>query len=487
MKTPNMKTPNYPRIGFATLGITMALLSEVLGQSAAVEQLNRKNEPVAADNTTVKDSAMKIINNPLNHDFGSALNDPHGVVHDGKVYLFAGNDFSPDNPTFVMKDWWVWSSKNLLDWQLESVLDPKDTYLKRPFTDCWAPFGAFRHGKCYFYFSAGGAQGGVVVADSVKGPWRDPLGKPLISKGYDADLLKDDDGEYYMVYGVWNYHIARMNEDMISFAEEPRLITINNPRGPYNLDGNNTERPTDDKPSLHKRNGIYYLSWSSFYAVSNSVYGPYEYRGTVIKPELLAPEYRKGNVWIDRHGNFFEFNNQWYYVVNDASQPGYKGVYRASVMTYLHYLDNGDMAPVRIDSLGVGHYDADGGRIEAENYFKAVRAEKRECPVGGFEMRSLTSGSELYYPNIHNIPANATLHVSLACGSAVDGAIEVRDGNPQGRLLGVLPVSNTGGWDTFQTATRTLDNEAGTSSLCFVVKTERDQEVVRLDGFSLTK
>ena len=192
-----MKTPNYPRIGLATLGITMALLSEVLGQSAAVERLNRKNEAVAADNTTIKDSAKTIINNPLNHDFGSALNDPHGVVHDGKVYLFAGHDFSPDNPTFVMKDWWVWSSKNLLDWQLESVLDPKDTYLKRPFTDCWAPFGAFRHGKCYFYFSAGGAQGGVVVADSVKGPWRDPLGKPLIPSGYDADLLKDDDGYFY--------------------------------------------------------------------------------------------------------------------------------------------------------------------------------------------------------------------------------------------------------------------------------------------------
>jgi hypothetical protein len=54
-------------------------------------------------------------------------------------------------------------------------------------------------------------------------------------------------------------------------------------------------------------------------------------------------------------------------------------------------------------------------------------------------------------------------------------------------LLGVLPVSNTGGWDSFQTATCTLENEAGTSSLCFVVKTESDQEVVRIDGFSLTK
>ena len=37
----------------------------------------------------------------------------------------------------------------------------------------------------------------------------------------------------------------------------------------------------DDKPFVHRANGLYYLSWGCFYAVSNSsVYGPYDYVGS---------------------------------------------------------------------------------------------------------------------------------------------------------------------------------------------------------------
>ena len=57
-----------------------------------------------------------------------------------------------------------------------------------------------------------------------------------------------------------------------------------NPFGPYGKD------ITDDKPSLHKHGGLYYLSWRGFYAVSENVYGPYEYRGTVLSPESVAPD-----------------------------------------------------------------------------------------------------------------------------------------------------------------------------------------------------
>ena len=454
---------------------------------------------VIADNAYSEDHAtnpirvagqyfVQPVNNPVNHDFGSALNDPHGVVHDGRVYLFAGHDDSPDHGhQFVMHHWWVWSSADLVNWKLESKLDPKDTYLKRPLTSCWAPFGAFRNEKCCFYFSNGGAEIGVAVADSAKGPWHDPIGKALIpahslpTSIHDPDILVDDDGECYMVFGTWNYYIARLNEDMVSLAEEPRIIGIDRNFGPYG------EGRTDDKPSLHKRNGIYYLSWSSFYATSDSVYGPYEYKGTVIEPALVDPAFRKGHIWCDRHGNFFEFNNQWYYVCNDTSQPGYTGFYRASIMTYVHFKDNGEMAPIQIDALGVGQYDAGCSRIEAENYFRSIGAEKRECPAGGFEMRGLKDGSRLDYPRIYHFPAGATIKLSIASGSKAGTTIEVREGHPGGTLLGTCPIRNSGGWDQFKTVTCTLNNEhGGTRSLCFIVMSESDQEVVRLDWFSLT-
>ena len=50
----------------------------------------------------------------------------------------------------------------------------------------------------------------------------------------------------YILFGVWQYYIARMADDVSCVAETPQPLTINNPRGPYG------EGKTDDKVSLHK-------------------------------------------------------------------------------------------------------------------------------------------------------------------------------------------------------------------------------------------
>jgi beta-xylosidase len=421
------------------------------------------------------------INNPLNKGRGPTFDDPHGMVHNGRVYLFACHDFSPESKYYTLKDWWVWSSSDLINWKLESVLKPEDTFIGRPSDKCWATFGVERGGKWYWYFSDGPEQIGVVTADSPAGPWKDPLKAPLIPKGMydtnarDPDILMDDDGKAYMVFGAHKYFIVRLGEDMISLAEPARRLAIKNSFGPFG------SGLTDDKPSLHKRNGLYYLSWSSFYAVSTNVYGPYEYKGTVIDPARVAPEFlrQRGRLFLDRHGNFFEYNNQWYYVANDFSQPGRNMYYRDSIMAYVHYKDNGEMAPIRIDSIGVGQYDANCPQIEAEDYFKAVQAEKRECPLGGFEMR-LSAGSQLYYPNIHNVPAKATLSLSLATENTEGVIIEVREGTPEGPLLGTCRLGKTGKWDKYGTFSCQLNNKEGALNLCLLV-TGNKEAVGRLD------
>ena len=104
-----------------------------------------------------------------------------------------------------------------------------------------------------------------MVADSPGGPWKDPLGEALLTEGlvptdpYDPGIVEFD-GEYYIFFGVWDFYMARLNEDMISLAETPKRIIINNPRGPYNQDGLNKENPTDDKAFIHQYKGRFYLS-----------------------------------------------------------------------------------------------------------------------------------------------------------------------------------------------------------------------------------
>jgi len=418
--------------------------------------------------------------NPIVPHIG--LTDPHIVIYGNRAYLYATHDFSPANKSFVMKDWWVWSSADLVHWQPAGTLKPEDTFIGKPFNNCWATFGISKYGKFYWYFSAGPTEIGVVVADSPAGPWHDPLGKPLLPKDLtrteqrDPDLMVDDDGQVYMVYGTFNYFIVRLNDDMISLAEKPRPVQIDNPYGPYGAG------KTDDKPSLHKRNGIYYLSWSSFYAMATNIYGPYSFKGSVIGTENVAPDFRKGDIWHDRHGNFFTWHNQWFYACNDKSQPGRSEFFRDACISYVHYRDNGEMAPVRLDRTGVGEYDASQPAIEAEDYFDAELADIKECPAGGFEVRGLRAGCYLLYPNIKNFPQNASVAFRVASGQPEGGTIEVRENAKDGRLLGSCHVQNTGGWDKYQSVACLLNNASGTKNLCLVCKGGKE-EFVRLDKF----
>jgi len=133
------------------------------------------------------------------------------------------------------------------------------------------------NGKFYFYFSNGSQDTGVMVGDHPAGPFKDALGKPLLDKSltlgkeFDSSVLVDD-GVPYMVFGDRRgtsgdvYYMVRLNADMISLAETPRPVPIIGEFAPT------------DKPCLHKRNGLYYLSAGANYTVSDTIYGPYTVR-----------------------------------------------------------------------------------------------------------------------------------------------------------------------------------------------------------------
>ena len=42
------------------------------------------------------------------------LADPHVRVIDGRVHMFATHDFSVNNSDFMMRDWWVWTTDDLV-------------------------------------------------------------------------------------------------------------------------------------------------------------------------------------------------------------------------------------------------------------------------------------------------------------------------------------------------------------------------------------
>ena len=425
---------------------------------------------------------------------GQGACDPDIRIFGGRAWMYASHDRSPTNPTWRMDDWWVWSSDDLVNWTKESILKPETTYWGKPSDTCWATTAATRAGKYYFYFSRGRAETGVVVGDSPAGPWRDPIGKALVSPAStptktaarDPVVFQDPAGNDYIVFGVYNYYIAKLNPDMVSLAEAPRPITIEHKAGPYG------EGKTDDKVFLHKRGDKYYLSWGCFYAMADQVYGPYVFKGSVIDDEHTDAVF-KGSLLQDRHGCFFELNRQWYFACNERSSPGASAYFRNTTISYIHYRSNGEIAPIDLNTTGVGRYDAKQDVIQAENYFNCTAAPKQGGPDGagppgpevvetseGFCVAHFGHNAVLAFPNVADVPANATL--SLRVASARDATIEVHADSAEGPLLGRCVVPGTGDAGAFQILACQLSDAGGSTNLYFVAPAVND---LQLDWFSV--
>lgn len=395
--------------------------------------------------------------------------DPHVHIFNGKAYMFSTHDRGPGQPIFRMDDWRIYSSDDLLNWKLEYTFRPEDTFLGKC-EECYATDAAERNGKYYFYFSQAQSCIGVAVSENgPAGPYRDALGKPLIPPHmvdtycYDPTVFIDDDEARtpYLLFGFTvigkRYYIARLNEDMISLAEEPRPIEIVNTW-------------ENDACWVTKRNGIYYLnSHESDYATSDNIYGPYTYRG---------------RFWSDAysdHGTFFTYHNQTYFTYGVPENWGEEPVdrfYRTTKIIYAHYRDNGEIAADPfIREAGVAQYDARWDEIKSVWYFAASDELYKKETADGFEMRGIRDGSYLYYPGIAGMRQNALLYISGMPASPSACFVEIRENSPFGPVLGFCRVKDGAG----ETVCR-LENTYGTHNLCFVFRGE-EEELFRFGGF----
>jgi arabinoxylan arabinofuranohydrolase len=240
-----------------------------------------------------KKKPVKNITNPLISELG--MSDPHMLVVDDVCYVFTGLDVGFGVKEWVMPEWRIYRSEDLIKWQHVGTIKPEDNYMGKGNTECWACDIVKRNGKYYFYFSDRSRSFGVMVADKPEGPYVDALGKPLVNS-FDPHIFIDDDRKPYVLWGSTKYGIARLKNSMIELDEEPRKI-VNNRKDTF---------PAMDKVTLHKYKGTYYLGCSGYYSTSKNVYGPYEYKG------LLGESYGLNTPFA--HGDYFVWKGNWYFV-----------------------------------------------------------------------------------------------------------------------------------------------------------------------------
>lgn len=414
------------------------------------------------------------------------LNDPHIHIFNDTAYVYASHDKSPDNKKFTMEDWWIWSSPDLVTWTKRSVLKPEDTYIGGNFDRCWATDVGYKDGKYYWYFSEGNQQSGVVEGPSPVGPWTDKLGKPLLTSEmtptdeYDMAIFEEN-GEHYIIFGVWDYYIAKLGDDMMSLAEEPRHIELDRNVGPYGAG------KTDDKPYVHKRGSKYYLSWGCFYAMADDLFGPYVYQGTVINENSFAPGYDTPtwpNGYLQgRHGNYFEWHGQWYYTYCDISQTGNRW-FRDAFISYVHYRTDGTIAPIRVGGVGVGWHNASFGVIPAEEYFAVSGMTKEEDTETGFRMRLSAENGHLYFPKVTGLAGKSSVSLKLGSSTGGDFQVEILRGRETGKVLATQNFSLDATGKNYQFIKLPVSGLADKEDLTIRFRRKSPSQL-KFDGFSI--
>ncbi|RWY53815.1 family 43 glycosylhydrolase [Mucilaginibacter gilvus] len=296
---------------------------------------------VTGINTVVKAQSVDTLNAPA-PALPGVYADPNIAVFNNKFYIYPTTDGTVGWQSTAFS---CWSSDNLTDWKNEGVILNLPTDLSWAKVRAWAPTIATKNGKYYYYYSAD-VNIGVAVADKPTGPFKDPLGKPLVRKGLlpgqmiDPMAFVDDDGSAYLYFGQGQCNVVKLNDDMISY-DTTKIISFK-PEG-YN-----------EGPFMIKRKGIYYLMWSEYdtrdprysiaYATSKSPVGPF------VKAAGHPVLKGKGVVKGAGHHSVVQVpgTDKWYIAYHRFKIPDGNGYNRETCIEPMYFDAQGNIKPVDV-------------------------------------------------------------------------------------------------------------------------------------------
>jgi len=297
--------------------------------------------------------------------------DPAPLVYNDTFYIFTGHDEGIKNTSgWILKGWHVLSSVDMVNWTDHGdVLSVKDiTWLNS--NQAWAAQCVYRNGKFYFYICDSG-EIGVAVADNILGPYKDALGKPLISNAtngacpgddnIDPSVFIDDDGQAYIYWGTDG--VARQAKLKSSMTEIDGSITV--PQGITKF---------FEASWVHKFDKTYYYSYAAYnssgkswpsnidYATSSGPLGPWTYKGTLNGYAGTGTN----------HSGIMRFKDVWYYVYATDYLSDGTPWQRSVQIDYLYYSADGTMKKIVQTAAGV---NSTCDPPFAENVYYKIKAE----------------------------------------------------------------------------------------------------------------
>lgn len=295
----------------------------------------------------------------LTHDFESNGNpiirdkhtaDPAVLVKGDTLWLFAGHDMNGNQRNYVMNDWLLYSTTDMRHWTEHPSPLHIDDFKWAKSKQAYAGHVVERNGKFYWYVSTNWCGIGVAVADRITGPYKDALGKPLLTNKdcyvsdhswacIDPAIFIDDDGQAYIFWGNRHCYYAKLKDNMIEIDGPVHHIEIDE------------SHPFTEAPWVHKYNGKYYLTYASewpekiAYAVSDNVGGPY-------KPVGIISEIA-GNS-NTTHPAIVNFKGQWIFFSHNGGLPDGTSYSRSIIAEPMFYNSDGTIKNIPPTAQGVG-------------------------------------------------------------------------------------------------------------------------------------
>lgn len=271
----------------------------------------------------------------------------------------------------------VWVSKDFVNWSLQDMNWPTTHYY-------WAPdVTKGNDGKYYMYYCQPVVIFGAAAATPV-GPWTSllPDGVPIVKNflvpnviTLDGQTFRDDDGKFYMYWGTWGIYpnhgcgVGLMNPDMKSFGKLAQIP-------------NTVAKDFFEAPFMFKRNGIYYLTYSSGrcedesyrvqYVMSKTgPMGPFVYG----KNNPILVTNAEGTVHGPGHQSVLQEGNDFYLIYHRHNNPhSGGGFHRQIAADKMEFDENGNILTIKPTHKGIGYLSRNVNPDANLAFGKAVKA-----------------------------------------------------------------------------------------------------------------
>lgn len=124
-------------------------------------------------------------------------------------------------------------------------------------------------------------------------------------------------------------------------------------------------------------------------------------------------------------------------------------------------------------------------QIEAENYDTQSGIQTETCSEGGKNVGYIENGDYVVFNNI-DFGSGATVFKARVASSNSGGNIEIRLNSITGPLVGICPVTSTGGWQTWVDATCNVSGASGVHNL-YIKFTGGSGYLFNLNWFTFNK